>query len=165
MITIKTDVNVNGISAQDVCDFMMNCTDQEYQDWWRGTHLEFHTIKRFPDEIGNLVYFDEYVGKRRLKFEAVVTKFIPGKQIVWQMKKAILLPAWLILEFEDNDIGVRISHTLKAGFSRAGTVFDPFIKVYLSKEFEKEMNEHAHIEFTKLAYASLASKELSGEPN
>lgn len=165
MITIKTDVNVIGISAQDVCNFMLNCTDQAYQDWWKGTHLAFHTIKRFPNEIGNLVYFDEYVGKRRLKFEAVVARFLPGKEIVWQMKKAILLPAWLILEFEDRDRGIRISHTLQAGFSGAGKIFDPLIRIYLSKEFEKELNKHAHIEFTKLAYVPLTNMGLSDEPN
>ena len=154
MITMKTDVNVNGTSAKDICNFMLNCTDQDYQDWWKGTHLAFHTIKRFPNEIGNLVHFDEYVGKRRLKFEAIVTKFIPGKEMVWQMKKAIPLPAWLVMEFEDNDRGVRISHTLKAGFSGIGKIFDPLLRIYLSKEFEQELNEHAHIEFAKLAHAA-----------
>ena len=115
--------------------------------------MAFHTIERFPHDMGNLVYFDEYVGKRRLRFEAIVTKIVPGREIVWQMKKWIRLPAWLALEFQDHDQGVRISHTLKAGFSGIGEILDPLLRIYLSKEFEQEMNEHARIEFTKLAYA------------
>jgi hypothetical protein len=97
------------------------------------------------------VYFDEYVGKRRLKFRGIVVKNIPGKNIVWQMKKVIKLPAWLALEFEDNDEGVTITHTFKVGFTGIGRLFDPFMKLYFTGGFIKALDEHAHIEFTKLA--------------
>ena len=151
MLNLKTIVNVKGISGRNISDFMLSCTDKDYQDWWPGTHFAFHTIKRFPNDLGNLVYFDEYVGKRRLKFEGVVITNDPGKEIAWQMKKVIKIPAWLALEFEDNDQGVKITHTMKAGFSGIGKVFDPLLRLYFTADFEKELEEHAHFEFTKLA--------------
>ena len=151
MITMKTEVNVKGISGKDVSDFLLNCTDEDYQRWWNGTHLSFHTIKRYPNNLGNLVYFDEYVGRYRLKFNGVVTEIVPGKKLVWQMIKIVKLPGWLILEFEDSSDGVRIIHTLTVGFRGIGRIFDPILRMYFSDEFEKEMDKHAQIEFHKLA--------------
>ena len=151
MIAMTTEVSVSGISGRSIYDFMLNCTDKDYQDWWGGTHLAFHTTRRFPNDLGNLVYFDEYVERRRLKFEGVVAKIIPGKEIVWQMKKVVRLPAWLVLELKDNDEGVVITHTIKAGFAGIGRLLDPFLRLYLNKGFEKDLEEHAYIEFAKLA--------------
>ena len=150
MITTTSIVNVEGITGKSVYDFMLNCTDEEYQKWWPGTHLAFHTVKRFPDEIGNLVSFDEYVGSRRLKFDAIVVRTIPGKKIVWQMKKGIKLPAWLMLTFEDNHQGVKIRHSIMAGFNGTGKIVDPFLRLYFSKKFENEIDAHAQVEFRKL---------------
>ena len=150
MIELRTEVKVKGISGKNVSDFMLNCTDEDYQNWWPGMHLAFHTKKRFPNDLGNLVYFDEYVGKRRLKFEGIVVKNIPGREIVWQLKKEVKLTVWLVLEFEDKDEGVLIIHTIKAGFERAGRLLDPFFRLYLNQSFEKDLEEHAHIEFNKL---------------
>ncbi len=151
MIIMSTRVEVGGLSGRSVSAFMLNCNDQEYQDWWPGTHFAFHTKKRFPGDLGNLVYFDEYVGKRRLKFEGIVIKNIPGKQIVWQMKKLVRLPAWLVLELDESDHALTITHTMKAGFAGAGSLFDPFLRLFLTKEFEKDLEEHARIEFNKLS--------------
>jgi hypothetical protein len=151
MIALTTEVRVKGISGSAVFDFMLQCTDEQYQQWWPGTHCAFHTIRRLPGNVGNHVYFDEYVGKRRLKFEGIVVKSIPGKEIVWQMKKILRVPAWLGLEFSDNHEGVTIVHTLMMGFSGPGSVCDPLLGLFCSKRFEKDLEEHAHSEFTKLA--------------
>lgn len=151
MILMRTEVEVSGISGRTVSDFMLNCTDEDYQSWWPGTHLAFHTVNRFPNDLGNLVHIDEYVGSRRLKFEGVVVKTIPGKEIIWQVKKVLRLPAWLVLEFRDSSKGVVIAHTLKVGFGGIGRLLDPFLRLYLTSGFEKDLEKHAHIEFTKLA--------------
>ena len=151
MIELRTEVKVKSISGKSVSDFMLNCTDEEYQTWWPGTHLAFHTIKRFPNELGNIVYFDEYVGSNRLKFKGIVVENIPGRKITWQLKKIIKLPVWLILEFEDKDEGVLIVHTIKAGFEGSGKVLDPFLRLRLNQQFEKDLAEHAHSEFNNLA--------------
>jgi len=151
MITMRAAVKVKGIAGKTVSNFMLNCTDKDYRNWWPGTHLAFHTRNRFPNDLGNLVYFDEYVGRRRLKFEGVVVKNVPGKEIIWQMKKLMKLPAWLSLEFEGYDEGVVITHMIKAGFTGIGRLFDPFLRLYFTRRFEKDLEEHARIEFTKLA--------------
>ena len=150
MLALQTIVDVQGLSGRQVTGFLLNCDDEKYQKWWDGMHLQFHTIKRYPDDIGNVVYMDEYVGKRRLKMQAIVLKAVPGKEIVWQMKKGVRLPAWLALTVEDIEDSVRITHTLTAGFNGIGKVLDPLFRLYLSKEFEEAMDEHARIEFPKL---------------
>ena len=77
---------------------MLGCSNEDYQNWWPGTHLQFHTTKRYPDNIGNIVYMDEFIGKRRVKMEGIVIDAVSGQRIVWQMKKwGILLPVWLDL--------------------------------------------------------------------
>jgi hypothetical protein len=151
MIIMRAEVEVKGVSAKSISDFMLNCTNEDYQNWWPGTHLAFHTIKRLPNNMGNLVYFDEYVGSRRLRFEGVVVKNISGKEIVWQMRMVVELPAWLTLELDDRVDGVVITHTLKAGLAGIGRVLDPLLRLYLTEDFRKDMEEHAYTEFTRLA--------------
>lgn len=151
MIILETQVSVPNLSAKNVFDFMIDCTDEKYQQWWPKTHLSFHTIKRQPNNIGSLVLFDELIGKRRLRFQAVITKSLPGQEIVWQMKKLFLLPAWLSLKFQNTEDGVLITHSLSAGFSGLGKILDPIIRLYLSKKFEKELATHANMEFNMLS--------------
>ena len=57
----------------------------------------------------------------------------------------------MVLEFNDSDDGVVITHTLKVGFTGVGRLLDPILRLYLSTSFEKELEEHTKIEFTKLA--------------
>lgn len=151
MIVLQTRINVKGISGNDICGFMLHCTDEDYQQWWSGTHLAFHTIKRYPDHLGNVVLFDEFVGKQRLRFEGVVTDMIPAKKLVWQLRKVVRLPAWLSLDLEDNPDGVEITHTLSIGFNGAGKILDPLLRMFMPKEFDRELEEHAQTEFRKLA--------------
>jgi len=151
VISMTTRVYVKNITGKAITDFMLNCTDEQYQNWWKGTHFAFHTLRRYPDNIGNTVIFDEMVGKHRLRFTGIVTEIIPGRKLVWQMTKWLKLPGWLMLEFEDGQTGVEILHTVKVGYQGIGRILDPLIKFYLSKNFEKDLNEHAQIEFQKLA--------------
>lgn len=113
MIRYTTTVEVTGLSSKDVYDFLLNCTDTQYQRWWPETHLVFHTLKRTPTNIGNLVYMDEYVGDFRLKFHGTVKKMVPNGSILWQMRKfGVVLPAWLSLNLSDTASGVKIIHRL-----------------------------------------------------
>ena len=101
--------------------------------------------------IGNLVFFDELIGKRRLCFYAVVSQVWPSRCLVWQMKWHVMLPAWLSLEFQETAEGLQITHTLSAGFSRIGCFLDPLIRLFLSPRFERDLAAHARTEFKKLA--------------
>jgi hypothetical protein len=56
MLTLITKVTVKGVSGKAICDFMLDCTDEAYQKWWDGVHLAFHTLKRYPNDIGNRVF-------------------------------------------------------------------------------------------------------------
>lgn len=151
MISMTTRVSVREASAEQIADFMINCDDEQYHSWWPEAHFRFHTVTRFPGVVGSLVYYDEMVGKRRLRFQAVITEFESGKRIVWQMKALVKLPAWLSLDFETGPDGLTIVHTLSVGFEKIGRVFDPLIRIYLNRTFEEDLKVHCHTEFTKLA--------------
>ncbi|GEM_PF-431765 len=169
MIAIQSKVRVADVSSAEILDFMLNCTDQRYQAWWPGTHLAFHTVKRRPGDIGNIVYMDEYVGQRRIKMQGVVTQVIPGKKIVWQFKRLVRLTAWLILQADDEDGGVMLTHTLLAGFKGIGSILDPLLRLYFSDGFVRAMDEHAQAEFPMLSkllrdYSDQSWVEMEDQP-
>ncbi len=151
MIKIKSEVTVRGVSGKEIGDFFISCTDDMYRQWWPGTHLQFHTIKRYPGEKGNVVYFDEFVGGYRLKFRGTITAYDPGNRIRWQIIKIFRLPAWLDIAFEAKGEETKIIHELTAGFNGPGRFFDPLIRLRLTKSFERELDGHAHYEFNMLA--------------
>src|SRR5512134_2953171 len=97
MITLQSQLHVDGIRGNEIVDFLLACTDQAYQAWWPGTHLQLHTRVRYSNSVGNIVFMDEFIGKQRMQMLGVVRVAEPTK-IVWQLKKGILLPVWLILE-------------------------------------------------------------------
>jgi hypothetical protein len=150
MITFSTQINVPDISGREITDFLLNCNDELYQRWWPGTHLSFHTITRFPGNVGNVVFMDEFVGHRRVVTKATVREVVDGRRVMWQMRKVVPLPVFLILELEDMDDGVRLKHTIDAGFSGLGRIFDPIFRIYFTEVFAEAMNEHVRTEFPKL---------------
>jgi len=157
MIQYKTVVDVQAGQRDGFYTFMMNCTNAQYQAWWPGTHLAWHTLTDSPGKLGSVVYFDEYVGKRRLKFEAIVTEIVPDQKIVWQLKKRIPLPAWIILEFADSPNGIKVTHTLAIGFQGFGRLLDPVLRLYFTPSYANDLEQHARTEFPKLG-AMLAGK-------
>lgn len=151
MITYTTRFDVAGISARDIYCFLLNCDDDQYQRWWPGTHLAFHTIKRTPTNVGNLVYMDEYVGEFRLRFHAVVKDLVPDHKIVWQIRAlGIQLPARVKLTLSQTPNGVTLTHTVSAGYRGVGSLLDVLMRRYLSRKFERQMAEHAHMEFNRM---------------
>ena len=150
MLTLQTELRVDGISGAEVFDFLANPDDESYRAWWPGTHFQLHTVARGDDHVGDVLYMDEYVGKRRLRGSAIVTEAVPGKRLVWQFKRGIKLPARLQLEFSDYEGGVAITHTVRAGFRGAGRVLDPALKVLLSRPFANDLDEHVRTEFPLL---------------
>jgi hypothetical protein len=150
MIKIQSQVHVAGLGGREVVDFLLNCTDEQYRAWWPGTHLQLHARARFPGDIGNIYYMDEFVGERRLRMTAVVRAVVPGREIVWQLKKGLALPAWLTLKLADDTAGVLITHTIEAGLSGLGALLDPLLRLYFSNAFSQAMDEHVRTEFPKL---------------
>ena len=111
----------------------------------------FHTLKRTPTNVGNLVCMDEYFGAYRVKFQAVVKHLVPNQEILWQLRKfGVMWAAWLRLQLIDTARGMYIVHTVSAGFHGIGSVLDGLLRFYLSATFEQHMAAHANTEFTKL---------------
>jgi len=135
-------------------DFMIEPCSQRYSQWWPGEHLQFHIVKNGDENhLGDIVFMDEYLGKnRRLTGYAIVKTATRPNRIEWQMKKAgIRLPVVVELELSDSHEGVRLKHELRIGYSGAGRLLDPFIKLYFNKSYRKALEEHCKIEWFRLA--------------
>jgi hypothetical protein len=150
MLTLQTKIRVDGIAGAEIFDFLANPDDESYRAWWPGVHLELHAVERDDDHVGDVLYMDEYVGKRRLRVSAIVTEAVRGKRLVWQFRRGVKLPAHLELEFSDHEGAVEITHTVRAGFRGAGRVLDPVLKVLLSRAFANDLDEHVRTEFPLL---------------
>ena len=150
MITMTTTTRVEGLSAHQITSFLLDPSDERYQRWWPGTHLAFHNVVRRSGDVGSVIFMDELVGKRRIQMRAVVVEAIPGRRLVWQMKKGVRLPATVALELEDRAGGVDVSHTIQAGFAGLGRAFDPALRLYFSSTFRDEVDRHVKTEFAKL---------------
>ena len=162
VIVVESRFAVPGLTGQEVTDFLLDGTDERYQAWWPGTHLRLHVLRPGRDHIGDLVVMDEYVGRRRLRMTAVVREVVPGRLIVWQLRKGLRLPASLTLRLSPTDDGVAIRHTIAAGFAGPGRLLDPLIRVYLSPRFAAEMDRHARTEFVRLRDLLAGTGEAQG---
>jgi hypothetical protein len=150
MLTLQTRTAVDGVTAAQIFDFLAEPDDESYQEWWPGTHLQLHLVERGDNHVGDVIYMDEYVGKRRLRMTAVVTEAIAGRRLVWQLRKGIKLPARLSLELEDREGGVQVTHTVRGGFRGAGRLLDPLLKVFMTARFARDLDEHVRTEFPLL---------------
>ena len=131
-------------------EFLLRCDDTEYQRWWPGTHLRFHTLGPRPGEVGSAVFMDEYVGTRRVRLTAVVAEVVPGRRIVWQWRPLGRVPVRLVLELDEDATGVAITHTIRAGLDGVGRLLDPLLGLFFSADFERALDEHVRTEFPRL---------------
>lgn len=150
MIALTTKLRVEGLTGREITDFLINAGDEEFRRWWPGTHLEYHTVRRRAGGLGNLLHYEELVGGHRERIDAVVVDLIPGRRLVWQIKRGIRLPIRVLLEFEDDAGGVTITQTTRAGFEGAGRILDPVFRLYFSREYEQALEAHARTEFPML---------------
>lgn len=150
MLTLQTQLRVHGIKGKEIFDFLVNPNDHAYQQWWPGTHLQLHTLKRSEDHVGDVIYMDEYIGDRRVRMKGVVVEATPGHVLVWQFLKVIRLPVRLSLELADEEGGVAITHTIEAGFKGPGRLLDPLLRLYFTRKFAAAMGDHVKTEFPLL---------------
>lgn len=150
MLAFSTTLHVPGLSGREITDFLLYCDDARYQAWWPGVHLQFHTLSGEPGGIDSIVYMDEYVGRFRLREKAVLVTAVPGKELVLQFIHGFRLPARLILRFADERGGVTITHTVEAGFSGLGRVFDQLLRLWFTREFAAALDAHVREEFPRL---------------
>jgi hypothetical protein len=150
MLQFTTRVKLAGVSGRDITEFLLDCTDEEYQRWWPGEHLAFHAIDRRPGDIGNVMILDEWVGQRRLRLKAMVRDVVEGERIVWQMIWLVRLPVWLTVELNDVDDGVIVTHTLDAGRRGFASVVNPVLRCYFTPQFAQDLDDHVRSEFPRL---------------
>jgi uncharacterized protein YndB with AHSA1/START domain len=151
MITIESEIFVEGVTGREIFDFLLDTTDESYRRWWPGAHLSLHVLERHEDHVGDHFYMDEYIGKRRVRMKGVVVEAERGRKIVWQFRWGrILLPARLIIEMADRDGGVTLRHTITAGLEGLGRVLNPLFRIYFSERFASAMDEHVRTEFPML---------------
>lgn len=152
MLTIQTSTFVPGASGREITDFLLDCDDERYRRWWPGTHLALHPLARGgADHVGDVVLMDEYVGRRHLRMAAVVVQAVPGRLLVWRLRRGVRLPIRLTLELDDRAGGVAVRHTIRAGFGGIGRVLDPLLRFYFSPAFAAAMDDHVRTEFPMLA--------------
>ena len=150
MLTAQTSIRVDGMGASEIFEFLANPSDEAYRDWWPGTHLRFHRLERHADHVGDVIYMDEYVGTRRVRMKGIVIEAVPGKRLIWQLKRVVRLPARLELDLDDYEGGVAITHTTLAGFRGAGRILDPLIRIFFPEKFTRALDEHVKTEFPLL---------------
>jgi hypothetical protein len=86
---LQTTAHVDHVHAQQIFDFLLNCTDEQYMDEWVGAH--------------------------RLRMHVRVVQALPGRMIARQLEKWVPLPFWLRLELADDVSGASITHIVEAG--------------------------------------------------
>ena len=150
MLKLQTSVAVDRITGSEIFDFLVDPNDRAYQTWWPGVHLHLRRLEGNVDHVGDVLYMDEYVGKRRLRLTAIVLEAVPGRRLVWQFKRVVKLPARLSLEFADREGGVEITHTIEAGFTGVGSLLDSLFRLYFTKEFARALDDHVKTEFPLL---------------
>ena len=150
MLVIESKVEVAGLTGREVTDFMLACTDEQYQRWWPGTHLQLHVLGRATGGVGDVVVMDEFIGRRRLRLRGVVEAVEPGRRLVWRFRKIVPLPARLSLELSPTPGGVSVQHTITAGLPGIGRLLDPLLRLYFTPRFTADLDAHVHTEFPLL---------------
>lgn len=150
MLVIASEVEVPGLTGREVTDFMLSCHDEQYREWWPGTHLQLHSVGQSAGTAGDTVLMDEFVGRRRLRLRGTVEAVEPGQRIVWRLRKIIPLPARLFLVLSPAPGGVVVSHTVTAGWQGIGRVLDPLLRLYFTPRFTADLDAHVHTEFPLL---------------
>lgn len=150
MLVIESKVDVAGLTGRDVTDFMLSCTDEQYQNWWPGTHLQLHVLGRTTGRVGDMVVMDEFVGRRRLRLRGIVEAVEPGSRLVWRFRKVAPLPARLSLVLTPLPEGVSVRHTVTAGWPGVGRLLDPLLRLYFSPRFTADLDAHVRTEFPLL---------------
>jgi hypothetical protein len=147
MLRLRTTVRVDGLAPGEIYDFLAEPDDGGYRRWWPGTHLRFHRLESNPDHVGDVVYVDEYVGRRRLRGRGIVTEAVPGKRLAWRIRRLVALPARLLIELSGEEGGVTITHTVEAGYGGVGRILDPLLRLYLTRTFAEALDDHVRTEF------------------
>lgn len=116
-------------------------------------HHRFHVVRPGRDSpVGDLVFFDETIGRRRLRLHGVVRHADPDRRLVWQLRKGVTASAWLELRLDQTPGGTRVEHVFRLGLSGLlGRLTDPVVRMLFTRAFAAALTRHAVTEFTLLS--------------
>jgi hypothetical protein len=151
MFALTTQVHVAGLSGREVTDFLSTCDEESFRRWWPGTHLHFRTLKGEPGSIGSVFFMEEMIGARRVKIRCEVVDVVPGRSLVWQVRRPLFrLPVKLILRFADDDRGTQVEQSIEAGLAGVGRFLDPLFRLLFPPSFAAAKDGHVRTEFPRL---------------
>jgi hypothetical protein len=151
MFALVTRTHVAGLSGREITDFLTTCDDACFQRWWPGTHFQLHTVTGTPGSVGSVILIHEMIGTHRVKVKCELVDLVPGKRLVWQLKRPLFrLPVKLIFHLKDDTTGVQAEHSVEAGFSGFAACLDPIFRLYFSPSFAAAKDEHVQTELPKL---------------
>ena len=87
MLAIESRVDVAGLTGRDVTDFMLACTDEQYQRWWPGTHLQLHVVGPATGGVGDVVLMDNSSAGTGCA-HGVVDPVEPGRSHMWRSARS-----------------------------------------------------------------------------
>lgn len=84
MIRIKESVEIN-TTPKNLWDFLISLDkDNKFKKWHPKDHIRIRFLRGKMDSVKTIVYFEEYLGKRRFRFACRVTKVTKNKHIAFQ---------------------------------------------------------------------------------
>jgi hypothetical protein len=83
MLTLSTSIRLDGATGEEIFNFFVNPDDDSYRAWWPGTHLQLHTLTPGHKYLGDVVFMDEYIGKHRLRMNAIVIEAVAERKLAW----------------------------------------------------------------------------------
>lgn len=157
MFKLETRAHVTGLSARAAYDFMIVPPAHDFQTWWPGTHLVSRVLRQGvasdgkPCDVGTRIYLEQMIGPFHVRETADIVAATPGRSFTRQVIVAGLrLPIFITFDLEDDRTGVTITHTIRAGFCGVGRLLDPLFRLYFTKRFAAELDEHLRIEYVLL---------------
>ncbi len=149
MIVFRTEIQIKGKTTGQIYNWLLDLDNEKYERW-HPEHRRWRTIKREPGDLGNVIYFDEKIGRMRFRVKGKIVEAEPGRRLVYKLNYPI--PTYLSLEFVPADKGVNVIHEVKFGYKGPmGKVLGGLVRrTRLVKYFEKELDRHARQEFKNL---------------
>lgn len=84
MIRIEESIVIN-TDPKELWDFLISLDkENKFKKWHPKDHIRIRFLRGKMDSVKTIVYFEEYLGKKRFRFACRVTKVIPQKHIDFQ---------------------------------------------------------------------------------
>jgi hypothetical protein len=149
MLTHRVNIKLKGVTIDSVYNFMCSLNLEKYQQW-HFEHNDFKMIKGRINKAGSILFFDEYVGKLRVRYRWKVFKIKDKRRIV--LKAIHIIPVFLDISLSSVYNGLIVIHELRFGFkSPAFKPIDWLIETFIfTGKVQNEMKRHVIEEFKML---------------